>query len=219
MQRFFQVTPPKVHQMLLTLEKAGLIAPQPSAARSNAVQVDHANLATPSSGYAQTVKSVMQRHWLLTSGLAPQDMVLGLDVHERTRAVDRAINVAPAPAHLEVCPIHIPTAAHRAAPAPPQVLGQFGVSLALNSRTVFWKDTMPRRVNISVRSRRESVWRSRAGYNLVADEGATRDRGAAFLGRNAADPRCRPLGRALSCLIPTMHGGWRCRRFDGGERF
>ncbi len=56
-------------------------------------------------------------------------MVLGRDVHERTRAVDRAIDVAPAPAHLEVCPIHVPNAARRAAPAPAQVLGQFGGEL------------------------------------------------------------------------------------------
>ncbi len=44
MQRFFQVTPPTVHQMLLTLEKAGLISRQPGAARSIAVQVDRADL-------------------------------------------------------------------------------------------------------------------------------------------------------------------------------
>ncbi len=34
MQRFFQVTPPTVHQMLLTLEKARLISRQPGAAWS-----------------------------------------------------------------------------------------------------------------------------------------------------------------------------------------
>jgi DNA-binding MarR family transcriptional regulator len=39
MQRFFQVTPPTVHQMLLTLEKAALISRCPGAARSIAVQV------------------------------------------------------------------------------------------------------------------------------------------------------------------------------------
>jgi len=62
MQRFFQVTPPTVHQMLLTLEKAGLISRQPSAARSIAVQVDHADLPTLNPGYAQTVKSTVQRY-------------------------------------------------------------------------------------------------------------------------------------------------------------
>lgn len=34
MQRHFQVTAPSVHQMLMTLEKAGLITREPGAARS-----------------------------------------------------------------------------------------------------------------------------------------------------------------------------------------
>lgn len=34
MQRHFQVTAPSVHQMVVTLEKAGLITRQPGAARS-----------------------------------------------------------------------------------------------------------------------------------------------------------------------------------------
>jgi Mn-dependent DtxR family transcriptional regulator len=34
MQRYFNVTPPSVHQMVLTLERAGLIRRQPGAARS-----------------------------------------------------------------------------------------------------------------------------------------------------------------------------------------
>ena len=34
MQRHFQVTPPSVHQMVLTLERAGLIRRTPGAARS-----------------------------------------------------------------------------------------------------------------------------------------------------------------------------------------
>ena len=34
MQRYFNVTPPSVHQMVLTLERAGLIRRQPRAARS-----------------------------------------------------------------------------------------------------------------------------------------------------------------------------------------
>ena len=42
--RFFRVTPPTVHQMLLTLEKAGLISRQPGAARSIAVLVEHDRL-------------------------------------------------------------------------------------------------------------------------------------------------------------------------------
>ena len=62
MQRFFQVTPPTVHQMLLTLEKARLISRQPGAARNIAVQVDHANLPTLNPGYAQPVKNSVQRY-------------------------------------------------------------------------------------------------------------------------------------------------------------
>jgi len=62
MQRFFQVTPPTVHQMLLTLEKAGLISRCPGTAWSIAVQVDRANLPTLNPGYAQTVKTTVQRY-------------------------------------------------------------------------------------------------------------------------------------------------------------
>ena len=39
-QRFFQVTPPSVHQMLLTLERAGFIRRQPRTARSIELLVD-----------------------------------------------------------------------------------------------------------------------------------------------------------------------------------
>jgi len=62
MQRFFQVTPPTVHQMLLTLEKARLISRQPGAARSIAVQVARADLPTLNPGYAQTVKTTVQKY-------------------------------------------------------------------------------------------------------------------------------------------------------------
>jgi Mn-dependent DtxR family transcriptional regulator len=40
MQRHFQVTPPSVHQMVLTLERAGLISRQPGVARSIELLVD-----------------------------------------------------------------------------------------------------------------------------------------------------------------------------------
>jgi len=62
MQRFFQVTPPTVHQMLLTLEKAGLISRQPSTARSIAVQVADADLPTLSPGSPQPAKSTVTRY-------------------------------------------------------------------------------------------------------------------------------------------------------------
>jgi DNA-binding MarR family transcriptional regulator len=40
MQRFFRVTPPSVHQMIVSLEKSGLISRQPRVARSIVLLVD-----------------------------------------------------------------------------------------------------------------------------------------------------------------------------------
>lgn len=40
MQQFFRVSPPSVHQMVLTLERAGLIKRQPRVARSIELRVD-----------------------------------------------------------------------------------------------------------------------------------------------------------------------------------
>jgi Mn-dependent DtxR family transcriptional regulator len=44
MQRHFRVTPPSVHQMVLTLERAGLIRRQPGVARSTEVALDPESL-------------------------------------------------------------------------------------------------------------------------------------------------------------------------------
>jgi DNA-binding MarR family transcriptional regulator len=44
MQRHFGVTPPSVHQMILTLERAGLIRRQPGVPRSIEVLVPPAHL-------------------------------------------------------------------------------------------------------------------------------------------------------------------------------
>lgn len=44
MQHYFQVTPPTVHQMVLTLEKAGLIRRQPGKPRSIQILVPPENL-------------------------------------------------------------------------------------------------------------------------------------------------------------------------------
>ncbi len=44
MQRFFNVSPPAVHQMVVALEKAGLITRQPGVARSIKVLVDRSAL-------------------------------------------------------------------------------------------------------------------------------------------------------------------------------
>jgi SOS-response transcriptional repressor LexA len=40
MQRFFAVTPPSVHQMVLTLERQGFISRKPGAPRSIELRVD-----------------------------------------------------------------------------------------------------------------------------------------------------------------------------------
>ena len=40
MQEYFRVTPPSVHQMVLTLEQAGFIKRQPRAARSIELLID-----------------------------------------------------------------------------------------------------------------------------------------------------------------------------------
>ena len=61
-QRFFQVTPPSVHQMLLTLERGRLISRRPGVARTMAVLVDHADLPTLEPGYGQPVKITVQRY-------------------------------------------------------------------------------------------------------------------------------------------------------------
>ena len=44
MQRHFQVSPPSVHQMVITLERSGLIRRQPGVARSIEILVPPENL-------------------------------------------------------------------------------------------------------------------------------------------------------------------------------
>ena len=44
MQRHFRVTPPTAHQMVLTLERAGLIKRQPGVARSIELLIDPEDL-------------------------------------------------------------------------------------------------------------------------------------------------------------------------------
>ena len=60
--RFFRVTPPTVHQMILTLEKDGLISRRPAAARAIAVLVDPAKLPELAPGYGQPVKTSVLRY-------------------------------------------------------------------------------------------------------------------------------------------------------------
>src|SRR6202051_1538414 len=59
-QRFIQVTPPSVHQMLLTLERGGLISRRPGAPRSSAVLVDRSDLPALEPGYGQSVIITVQ---------------------------------------------------------------------------------------------------------------------------------------------------------------
>ena len=62
MQRFFRVTPPSVHQMVLTLEQLGLISRQPGVARSIAVLIDRSDLPALEPGHVQPVKITVQRY-------------------------------------------------------------------------------------------------------------------------------------------------------------
>jgi DNA-binding MarR family transcriptional regulator len=62
MQRFFRVTPPSVHQMVVTLEQAGLISRRPGIARSIAVLVDRRDLPELTPGHIQPVKITVQRY-------------------------------------------------------------------------------------------------------------------------------------------------------------
>lgn len=62
LQRHFHVTPPSVHQMVLTLERTGLIRRQPGVARSIEVLVDPADLPALRPTLDQIVKSSVQRY-------------------------------------------------------------------------------------------------------------------------------------------------------------
>ena len=70
MQRFFRVTPPAVHQMLLTLEKAGLISRQPGVARCVTVCVERDRLPRLEPAEQQPVKSSVTRYYLALVKLA-----------------------------------------------------------------------------------------------------------------------------------------------------
>ena len=61
-QRFFQVTPPSVHQMLLTLERGGLILRRTGMPRSIVVLVDRSALPALEPGHGQPVKITVQRY-------------------------------------------------------------------------------------------------------------------------------------------------------------
>jgi hypothetical protein len=60
--RFFQVTPPTVHRMVVALEQAGLISRQPGTPRSIVVLVQEDHLPRLRPGFAQTVKTTVTRY-------------------------------------------------------------------------------------------------------------------------------------------------------------
>ena len=62
LQRYFQVTPPSVHQMVLNLERAGLIQRQPGVARSIKVLLEPAALPPLRPSPQQLVKFSVQRY-------------------------------------------------------------------------------------------------------------------------------------------------------------
>jgi Mn-dependent DtxR family transcriptional regulator len=62
LQRFFQVTPPSVHQMVLTLERSGLIQRQPGTARSIKLLVEPETLPPLRPSQDQLVISSVQRY-------------------------------------------------------------------------------------------------------------------------------------------------------------
>jgi DNA-binding MarR family transcriptional regulator len=62
MMRFFRLTPPSVHQMILKLEQAGLISRQPGVPRSIVVLLDRSALPPLEPSSAQPVKTSVQRY-------------------------------------------------------------------------------------------------------------------------------------------------------------
>ena len=62
LQRHFRVTPPSVHQMLLTLERAGLIRRQPGVPRSIQLLVQPEVLPILRAAENQPVKSPVQSY-------------------------------------------------------------------------------------------------------------------------------------------------------------
>jgi DNA-binding MarR family transcriptional regulator len=62
LRRHFQVTPPSVHQMILTLERASLIRRKPGVARSIEVLIDAGRLPPLRTSAEQSLKSSVQRY-------------------------------------------------------------------------------------------------------------------------------------------------------------
>jgi DNA-binding MarR family transcriptional regulator len=61
-QRHFRVTPPSVHQMILTLERAGLIRRKPGVARSIELLIDPQHLPPMPPADPLSVKTSVRRY-------------------------------------------------------------------------------------------------------------------------------------------------------------
>ena len=62
MQRFFRVSGPAVHQMVVALEIAGLISRQPGVPRSIRLLIDRQALPELRSNHGQPVKTSVQKY-------------------------------------------------------------------------------------------------------------------------------------------------------------
>ena len=62
MQKYFRVSPPSVHQMVLALERAGFIKRQPQVAPSIELLVDPKCLPELLSPLTEPVKTTVQRY-------------------------------------------------------------------------------------------------------------------------------------------------------------
>jgi hypothetical protein len=65
--------------------------------------------------------------------------------------------MAPTPGRLDIGLINVPAATDTALTSAPQILGQSGREFRSRSRTTPWLNTMPRRGNISTKSRKLSL--------------------------------------------------------------
>lgn len=61
-QQHFRVSPPSVHQMILTLERTGLVRRKPRVARSIELLVDPSRLPPLTPAHPQTVKTSVRRY-------------------------------------------------------------------------------------------------------------------------------------------------------------
>ena len=62
MRRYFQVTPPSVHQMVIALERLGLIEREPGVARSIQLLIEPEELPILRNPFDQPVKSSVRRY-------------------------------------------------------------------------------------------------------------------------------------------------------------